>query len=307
MLSVERLHLRAAFFRAIRNFFYHQGFLEVDTPLRQPVFIPESHILPFASENHYLQTSPELCMKRLLAQGCEKIFQISPCFRKGECGRLHLEEFQMLEWYRTGCDYFQLMTDCEMLVRFILEYLQHPEIPFHFPVTEDFMSGVHLSGNWPRLTVDQAFHRYSPYSLDQILTEERFDEILVEYVEPKLGYEFPVFLYEYPAQLASLAKKNKTNPKIAERFELYIKGVELANGFSELTDGAEQRQRFQAEIDAIRANNGYRAEMPERFLQDLDKLDVAAGIALGVDRLFMLALNCPSISSAVPFCREDFY
>lgn len=305
MLSVERLPLRAAFFRAIRSFFFQQGFLEVDTPLRQPVCIPESHIQPFASETHSLQTSPELCMKRLLAHGCERIFQICHCFRKGERGRLHLEEFQMLEWYRTGCDYFQLMTDCEMLLRFIFDHLQDPEISSRAIFPGSLLSGIDLSGNWPRLTVAEAFHRYSPLSLDRALAEDRFDEILVEYVEPGLGHESPVFLYEYPAQLASLARKSVNNPMVAERFELYIKGVELANGFSELTDAAEQRQRFEVEIAAIRGKDGRAAEMPERFLQDLAQLDTAAGIAMGVDRLFMLALNCSSISSAVTFCPED--
>lgn len=307
MLGVARLHLRAAFIRAIRTFFHYQGFLEVDTPIRQPFYIPESQIVPFPSENNYLQTSPELCMKRLLANGCKDIFQISHCFRKGEYGRLHQEEFQLLEWYRTGCDYYQLMVDCEMLVRFILNELQQAKIiSSHEALPNEPLFGINLVGNWLRLTVEEAFHQYSPYSLDQALIENQFDEILVEYVEPKLGHEIPVFLYEYPVQLASLAKKSKTNPKVAERFELYIKGVELANGFSELTNAAEQRQRFEEEIDAIRQQDGRRVDMPERFLQDLERIDSAAGIAMGIDRFFMLILNSTSISEAVTFCQEDF-
>lgn len=305
MLSIEWLHLRAAFFRSIRSFFAQQGFLEVDTPIRQPVSIPESNIQPFASEDHFLQTSPELCMKRLLAHGCERIFQIAHCFRKGECGRLHLEEFQMLEWYRTGCDYFQLMTDCERLLRFIVDELCHPENAFPANACGILLPGVDLSGTWPRLTVAEAFHRYSPLALDRALENDRFEEMLVEYVEPALGHDRPVFLCEYPTQLASLAKKSAGNPKVAERFELYIKGVELANGFSELTDEAEQRQRFQAEIATIRERDGREPDMPERFLEDLAGLDVAAGIALGLDRLFMLYLNAVSIPSAVTFCPED--
>ena len=119
MLDIEGLHFRAALLAAIRHFFTGLGFLEVDTPLRQPVLIPESNIVPLTSEGQYLQTSPELCMKRLLAAGCTEIFQICPCFRKGERGRLHLEEFTMLEWYRVGADYRRLMADCEMLLRHI--------------------------------------------------------------------------------------------------------------------------------------------------------------------------------------------
>jgi len=302
MLSLERLHLRAAFFRAIRTFFHQQGFLEVDTPIRQPVCIPESNIEPFASETHYLQSSPELCMKRLLAHGCERIFQISHCFRKGELGRLHLEEFQMLEWYRTGCDYEQLMTDCEQLVRFVVQALANSQPEG----ARGFLSDIDLSANWRRLTVADAFCQYCPCSLDYALANDRFDELLVEYVEPKLGYQSPAFLCDYPIQLASLAKKSENNPNFAERFELYIKGIELANGFSELTDEVEQRSRFAHEIAAIRTKRGAIVRMPERFLEDLAKLGKATGIALGVDRLFMLLLDDPSISSAVSFSPEDF-
>ncbi len=121
MLDLPGLQMRATLLRLIRSFFYKRGFLEVDTPLRQPVLIPESTIVPFTAEGQYLQTSPELCMKRLLARGCEKIFQICPCFRKGETGRLHLEEFTMLEWYRSRADYQDLMSDCEDLLRFIAQ------------------------------------------------------------------------------------------------------------------------------------------------------------------------------------------
>lgn len=301
MLSLERLHLRAAFFRAIRSFFHQQGFLEVDTPIRQPVYIPESNIEPFASETHYLQTSPELCMKRLLAHGCERIFQISHCFRKGESGRLHLEEFQMLEWYRTGCDYVQLMTDCEQLVRYIVEAMATSN------GDHDFLSGIDLSVNWQRLTVADAFLQYCPCSLDYALAADRFEELLVEYVEPQLGHQSPVFLYDYPVQLASLAKISQGDPNIAERFELYIRGIELANGFSELTDEVEQRSRFIQEIAAIRSRRGSDVQMPERFLEDLAKLGQATGIAMGVDRLFMLLLGSTSISSAVSFNPEDFF
>lgn len=305
-MSIEGLHKRAAFFRCIRSFFHGQGFLEVDTPLRQPVYIPESNIIPISSEGQYLQSSPELCMKRLLAQGCDKIFQLSHCFRKGELGRLHLEEFQLLEWYRTGCDYTQLMTDCETFLRFLNEAMQNNSTSCDDPTTTGLFPGIDLSARWPRLTVADAFAKYSPIPLGSALDTGRFDEILTEYVEPCLGMVAPVFLYAYPHQLASLARKSPSNPTIAERFELYIKGIELANGFSELTDEYEQRLRFEEEIAVIYANYGGDVVMPERFLQDLGKLEEAAGIALGIDRLFMLVLNCKSITSAVTFAPEDF-
>jgi elongation factor P--(R)-beta-lysine ligase len=307
VLSIARLHKRAAFFRCIRSFFHDQGFLEVDTPLRQPVYIPESNIVPIASEGQYLQTSPELCMKRLLAHGCEKIFQLSHCFRKGELGRLHLEEFQLLEWYRTGCDYTQLMADCQGLVRFLHERLSEHTFSCGDKNGPDSFFGIDVSAEWQRLTVADAFTRYSPVPLQRALNSGSFDEILTEHVEPNLGTKSPVFLYAYPCELASLARRNPGNPGIAERFELYIKGVELANGFSELTDEHEQRSRFHDEIAAIYANNGRNAVMPERFLRDLGKIEEAAGIALGVDRLFMLAVNEKSITSAVTFAPDDFF
>ncbi len=306
MLSIEGLHKRAAFFCSIRSFFRDHGFLEVDTPLRQPTYIPERNINPISSEGQYLQSSPELCMKRLLAHGCEKIFQISHCFRKGEIGRLHLEEFRMLEWYRSGCDYMHLMTDCETLLRFVNEAMKSHVNACGDLNGTDFFPGINLSARWQRLTVADAFARYSPIPLERALDTGCFDEILTEYVEPCLGVGVPVFLYDYPHQLASLARKNPSNPTIAERFELYIEGIELANGFSELTDENEQRLRFEEEIAAIHADCGRDVVIPERFLRDLEKLNKAAGIALGVDRLFMLALNCNNIASAVTIAPEDF-
>jgi lysyl-tRNA synthetase class 2 len=307
VLDIEGLHWRAALFRLIRLFFFQHGFLEVDTPIRQPVYIPESNITPLASEQEYLQTSPELCMKRLLAAGSNNIFQICHCFRKEEKGRLHLEEFQMLEWYRTGADYHQLMVDCEALLRFLLANLIELEQQLSKSKTDKpFFSGINLGDSWDRLTVADAFSRYSPITLDQALQNGRFDEILVDCIEPHLGGDSPVFLYDYPVELGSLARKRADNPAIAERFELYINGVEIANGFSELTDADEQRTRFVSEIATIKANTGHDAIMPERFLAELKKLDTAAGIAMGIDRLFMIAMNHQRIAQTVTFSPEDF-
>lgn len=306
LLSIEGLHSRAAFFRFIRIFFHEQGFLEVDTPLRQPVYLPESNIIPIIAEDQYLQTSPELCMKRLLAHGCDKIFQLSHCFRKGERGRLHLEEFQMLEWYRAGSDYHQLMVDCEKLLGFLLEAMQNYAATCGYPGTQTILPDINFETPWQRLTVAEAFARYSPVSLGQALDTGSFDEILTEYVEPQLGIESPAFLCDYPEQLASLARKSLSNQSIAERFELYIKGVELANGFSELTDEHEQRSRFQEEMAAIHAATGRIVAMPERFLEDLGRLGAAAGIAMGVDRLFMLVKGYKNIAAAVTFPPTDF-
>jgi lysyl-tRNA synthetase class 2 len=305
MLDSNGLHLRAAFFRCIRSFFYQQGFLEVDTPLRQPVYLPESNIVPIASEQEYLQTSPELCMKRLLAAGNDKIMQICPCFRKEEKGRLHQEEFQMLEWYRTGADYHQLMHDCEELLRFLADNLSAQQLP-NSGAGQLLFPGVTLGDSWQRITVAEAFSRYSSLSLPQALQEDQFDDILVECIEPHLGKDAPVFLYDYPVELGSLARRRRDNPAVVERFELYIQGVELANGFSELTDAKEQRKRFCDERAKIKENTGREAAMPERFLADLGRLDTAAGIAMGLDRLFMIATNRQHITEVVTFSPEDF-
>ena len=306
MLDLPELHLRAALFRLTRSFFYERGFFEVDTPLRQPVFIPESTIAPLSADGQYLQTSPELCMKRLLAHGCTKIFQICPCFRKGERGRLHLEEFTMLEWYRTGADSQDLMSDCEELLRFIVLNLE----PVHLSDSEKkhkkWFSKTDIASDWKRISVADAFERFSPVSLADALEKDQFDELLVEYIEPHLGVGVPTFLYDYPVKLASLAKRSDTNPQVAERFELYINGVELANGFSELTDSEEQRARFSEEITAMETQGRRGVEMPERFLDDLQNLDTAAGIALGLDRLFMLLMGYESLSEAVTFHPGDY-
>ena len=305
MLDSEGLHMRAAFFRCIRSFFYHQGFLEVDTPLRQPVYIPESNIIPLASENQYLQSSPELCMKRLLAAGHDRIFQICPCFRKEERGRLHLEEFQMLEWYRQGVDYQQLMADCELLLRSLLIDLWEFRLDAGM-VGKKILAAIDIDQDWQRLTVAEAFASYAPMQLEQALQQGKFDELLVEYIEPRLGQVAPTFLCDYPAELGSLARKKIDNPAVVERFELYINGVEIANGFSELTDAAEQRARFVEEIALLQSARGKEAVLPERFLAALEQLDTAAGIALGLDRLFMQLMNYPRITEAVTFSPDDF-
>jgi lysyl-tRNA synthetase class 2 len=307
MLDFQGLRFRAAFFHSLRSFFVRQQFLEVDTPIRQPLLLPELNIEPLSSEGWFLQASPELCMKRMLAAGCDRIFQLCNCFRKGERGRLHLEEFTMLEWYRIDGGYEDLMTDCEALLRSLLVDLEvmAPCAVFNetLRVGNRFIS---LQPPWDRLSVHEAFARYSPVSIEQAMAAGSFDEILVEYVEPRLGMERPLFLYDYPVELGSLARSKEGNPHLAERFELYINGIELANGFSELTDSHEQRQRFEKELELMDEERRQRSRMPERFLEDLAGLDRAAGIALGVDRLLMLLMGKECVGEVVSFAPADF-
>lgn len=306
MLSLSGLHGRAALLHLIRQFFADQGFIEVDTPLRLPVAIPERHIELFTAEEQYLQASPELCMKRLLAHGATPIFQLGHCFRKEERGRLHLEEFTLLEWYRAGSDYRKLMDDCRDLCLFLRN--KWPKEPRRIETTgvAAIFAGIVLHGQWEKLTVEEAFSRFSPVPLSTALDSGLFDELLNEFVEPRLGLATPTFLYDYPVPLASLSRRKPEAPHLAERFELYIKGVELANGFSELNDQEEQRQRFGEEIRAIRNSSDRDVIMPEAFLRDLEKMPEAAGIALGVDRLAMLAFGLTTISQATTFTPEDF-
>ncbi len=293
MLDVKRLQSRAAFFRAIRSWFDNHGFLEVDTPIRQPLVIPEQNISHIPSTTHFLQSSPELYMKRLLGGGCEQIYQICRCFRHGERGRLHLEEFVMLEWYRKGADYKDLMHDCESLFRFL-----HTVIPGHkFPVAVELP--------WEYLTVAEAFVKFSSLSANEALDQDLFDELLVEDVEPQLGKNRPTFLYDYPLELASLARQKPSQPEIAERFELYVSGVELANGFSELTDPEIQRSRFAEEYAKMGCVDTCQQKMPEQFLDSLSHIDQAAGIAMGLDRLFMLFLGETRVENVLSFSPEE--
>ena len=296
MLSLEGLVQRSLMMQRARDFFRHRKYIEVDTPIRLPVLIPEAEIFPLASEAWFLQTSPELCMKRLLAQGCSQIFQICPCFRKGERGRLHQEEFTMLEWYHTGWSYLELMKECEQMIQQVAGkdsiYRSGKEISLRAP--------------WQRLTVNDAFRRYAGISADEAVRTGAFDLLLVEKVEPELGWEAPVFLYDYPIALASLARPKPGSPEMAERFELYIGGVELANGFSELTDPVAQRRRFKEEIDKVALDScDNTGKMPEKFLAALEELPDCAGIALGLDRLFMLLLERDCLAEVLPFSEED--
>ena len=285
------LENRARIVHAIRAFFIERDFLEVETPHRLPGNAPELHIDAVASGDGFLHTSPELCMKRLLAAGYPRLFQICRCWRKGERGARHLPEYTMLEWYRAGCDYQSLMVDCEELLARLCP--------------EGRVGAIDLSPPWERLTVADAFSRHGSLPLDEALARDRFDEIVALEIEPRLGSTRPTFLTEYPAALAALARRKPENPSVAERFELYIDGIELANAFSELTDPAEQRQRFEKEETARRRAGKPPYPVPEKFLAELATMPPSAGIALGVDRLVMLLTGATAIDEVVAFTPEE--
>ncbi len=306
---MDRLSLlvfRSSFFNAVRSFFLGSGYLEVDTPLRLPALIPEAEILPFASEDWWLHTSPELCMKHLLAHGALQLFQICHCFRKGEQGRFHQPEFSMLEWYHVHWNYRHLMEEVEEFLSVLLHACAH------FPAVQDGNALVLQDRKIPfarpflRITVEEAFEQYAGMPVHVALQKDLFEEILVTEIEPHLGWELPVFLFDYPAELASLARKRADNPQVAERFELYIGGVEIANGFSELIDPEEQRHRFVREREKIEQQGRRTGPMPERFLEDLSLLKETAGIALGLDRLLMLFLGRMNLSDVQAIRLENF-
>ncbi len=290
-----RLEQRARIMQMIRAFFIAKGYLEVETPQLLPGNAPEAHIDAVPAAGGFLQTSPELPMKRLLAADYPRLYQICRCWRGAERGRRHLPEFTMLEWYRAHADYTDLMAECEELLSALA------------PVGTLCRQGrtIDLAPPWQRLTVAEAFARFTDTTPERALADDRFDEIIAGAIEPRLGRGKPVFLTDYPAELAALARKKPGNPEVAERFELYIAGLELANAFSELTDATEQRARFDREEAARRAAGKRPYPTPEKFLAELPHLPPAAGIALGLDRLVMLLTDAATIDEVVAFTPED--
>ncbi|MFO8072011.1 MAG: EF-P lysine aminoacylase EpmA [Polyangia bacterium] len=292
----ERLEARARIFAAIRDWFATNGFLEVETPIRIPAPAPEIHIDAEPCGDRYLIASPELQMKRLLAAGYERIFQICRCFRRGERGDRHLPEFTMLEWYRAGGGPRDLMRDCEELLH------AGAEATGSFPLVERYGFRIDLSAPFERIEVAGAFERAAGWRPGADPDPSRFERDLVERVEPSLPADRPVFLDRYPAAMASLARICPEEPDTAERFELYAGGLELANGFGELTDPAEQRGRFVAERTARKKAGKDVYPLDERFLAALELgLAPCAGIALGLDRLVMLLTCAESIDEVVAF------
>ena len=294
----ENLILRARVVQAIRAFFIENGYLEVETPLRIPVPIPEAHIDGFTSEGWHLQSSPEICMKRLAARGFDKIFQICKCFRKEERSPRHLTEMTLLEWYTGGDTYRELMDQTRELILYVAQKVNH---------NNSLTYGNHsisLDTAWQFISVSRAFKDYGGISMEKAIETDRFDEIMAFDIEPRLGEESPAFLFDYPAAMGALARLKPGKPTIAERFELYIAGMELANGFSELTDPGEQEQRFKKEIALRKAAGKPLTPIPYKFLSAIEHMPDTAGIAMGVDRLIMLFANADSIDKVVAFTPE---
>lgn len=266
--------------------------MEVETPIRVKTPAMEDHIDAEASGNHWLRTSPELHMKRLVCAGYKKIFQIGPCFRQGERGDRHLPEYTMLEWYWTGVDSTELISETHDLLRRVASV-----------TGETIFGGVDLSAEPKVITIREAFEKWAGWNPIGNFDENRFDLDLTERVEPELAKcKEPVILKEFPVERAALARRAPTNPATADRWEMYLGGIEIANAYTELTVADEQRKRFQtcAQERESRGQDVYPLDEP--FLEAMEKgMPTCAGIALGVDRLLMRLSDSDKISDVVAF------
>ena len=314
--------------KALRRHFEDAGFIEVECAVLQRSPGSEAHLHAFATEfvaadgvrrPLYLHTSPEFACKKLLAAGENRIFDFARVFRNRERGNLHAPEFTMLEWYRARESYDAMIGDCLDVIRLAASAVPSQVLTYRDRTCDPF-------GDAQRLTVGEAFQRFAGIDLLATLNEngegnrdalagaarakgmeagaddswsDLFSKILVARVESQLGIGRPVILYEYPRCEAALARTAPHDPRIAERFELYACGVELANGFGELTDPAEQRHRFESEMMEKARVYGERYPLDEDFLAALSHMPEASGVALGFDRLVMLALGAPRIDDVI--------
>lgn len=316
--SVEMLQARARILRVVREFFEANGYWEVETPIVSHDIVVDAHLNPFVttpSEDFspdaplmFLQTSPEFAMKRLLVAGANSMYQIGKVFRRGEAGRKHNPEFTMIEWYRRGETYIDQMQFVEKLVRRVFE-----------------ACGRAVEGGFLTMSYDEAFERATSRRVLQASVEELqqlaaahrlvpppgladddregwLNWLLAELVEPMLTNEHGVFVFDYPASQAALARVRNDEPPVAERFELYLHGVEICNGYQELIDADELRRRNTVQAE-IRKREGH-PPLPQesRLLTAMEAgLPECSGVALGFDRLFMLGMGCDSIDEVIAF------
>ncbi|MBC5851712.1 elongation factor P--(R)-beta-lysine ligase [Vibrio metschnikovii] len=313
--SIAQLQQRARLLQNIRQFFAEREVLEVDTPAMSQATVTDIHLQTFqtqfvgpdyaAGKTLYLMTSPEFHMKRLLAAGSGSIYQINKAFRNEENGRYHNPEFTLLEWYRVGFDHRDLMDEVDALLQMILSTDTAERITYQDAFLQ-VLNVCPLEASLAELKQVAA-----QLGLSDIAEPEQDRDTLLQLlfsigVEAQIGQNKPVFVYDFPASQAALAKVNRNDPRVADRFEVYFKGIELANGFHELDDAAEQRKRFEQD-NQKRVTMGLVAQpIDEHLLAALAAgLPACAGVALGIDRLIMLALDEDHIDkvTAFPFPR----
>lgn len=302
--SISTLKARAKLMAQIREFFSKRSIVEVETPLLSHGTITDPHIqcIPaiYGDTPVFLQTSPEYAMKRLLAAQIGSTYQICKAFRQEELGRFHNPEFTMLEWYRVGFDHHDLMQEVDELLQHVLQTAPATRLSYH----DMFEKFVGINPHNATLAELSACTKQYGIELSTELTDRDawLSLLLTHCIEPNLGQDCPVFIYDFPVSQAALAKIRHENPSVASRFEVYFKGIELANGFHELMDVAEQRKRFQEDLIYRKQYQLPIVSIDERFLAALESgLPECAGVALGVDRLMMLALGCKAISEVVSF------
>ena len=332
----EKYLIREKVTDTIRSFFKGQGFHEVETPVLVPVASTEPNLEVFETQlrtatgsrkQGFLILSPEYSIKKLLAAGMGNMFEITKCFRNDEeVSRLHNPEFSMLEWYRTGADYKKIMEDFEKLFVEIIKNTKKTNGTHMTYSGEDY----DLTLPWPRISVTEAFEKYCNADAETLLDEKKlkalavkkgyqvkssdtweqiFYQLFFNEIEPALKeIHKPVFVYDYPLAQAALARKSRMDPRFAERFEVFLAGIELGNCFSELTDATEQRERLNTEVADRKSLGKTDYPVDEDFLRALEAgLPESAGIAVGVDRLVMLAADVPSISETLLFPAGEMF
>lgn len=304
---MERYLVREKVVDTIRSFFKDQEFHEVSTPILVPIPSIEPNLEVFQTElrtskgikrNGYLIMSPEFSIKKLLAAGIGNCFEITKCFRnEEEVSRLHNPEFTMLEWYRINADYTGIMKDFEDLFVKIIG-----DVKLTYQGVE-----YDISRPWPRISIPDAFKKYAGRDVLEV-SDEDFYKIYFNEIEPELlKLKKPYFLYDYPISQASLSKPAQDS-RFAERFEVFLAGIELGNCFSELTDAKEQKRRFEKEKEERKMSGKTDYPIDEDLIEALDSgLPTVAGIAVGVDRLIMLAADVPSISETLFFPGEEMF
>lgn len=314
--SFEILKLRARMLERLRAFFAERAVLEVETPMLSRAAATDPNLASLATRytgpgcsqglTLYLHTSPELPMKRLLAADSGSIYQLCKVFRDGEAGRLHNPEFTMLEWYRVGHDPHQLMDDVAALVLYSLEDRLAQREAEKLSYRDAFLRYCHLDPHTAGVDAFTDCARRREIPIPNNMPRDNLDPwrdfLLTHVVEPQLGQGRLTFLYDYPASQAALARVRSETPPVAERFELYLEGVELANGFHELGNAAEQRRRFEADLARRRERGLPTVPMDEHLLEALARgLPDCSGVALGFDRLVMLATGAQSIEEVLAF------
>lgn len=322
--QLDASRARHRMYRALRTFFEREGYEEVETPHLVPAPGMEPHITAFpvryapetgvgSPRDLYLHTSPEYAMKRLLADGAGPIFQICKVFRNGEVSRTHNPEFTMLEFYRPRADYRVIMADLERALAAAEAAVKEPGVfgalPYERLTVRDALlreTGIDLRSCPDAASLAKAVSAIGVRVEPADTFDDLFFRVFLERVEDRLGRGRPTFLVDYPASMASLARLSPEDPSVAERFELYVEGLELANGFSELTDAKEQRRRLEEE-QAFRSRHGKPVyDLDERFLQAVGRMPPSSGVAIGLDRVLMLMLGAPRIEEVLLFPAFEF-